>query len=230
MDINSPLVDQQVEKLLATIEAEGKPILDRENKKNWIKDKLQKGFSLQVIYQSLKTNNFDFVTTGAYLDNMAKGRQEAQQAIKEVKEIKEEKAKKEKSEKKAAHVTYIIIAYVLSGVGFFVAFVIKNALGETAELITGSPIGSFMNTFIKAGWIVGITGAAVGTLLVVMLLADYFKRKAKKQEAEDRAGVKKEKEAKTTAEKMQQIEQRLAQQPAQPQAPPQQPQQPPQQQ
>lgn len=185
MDINDPEVEKQVDRLIATIEAEGRPVFDKDNKKTWIKDKLNKGFSMQLIYQSLKANNFDFVTTGAYLDNMSKGREKAQKAIEEVTALKQEKEKKERSEKKSAHLSYVITAYIISAIGFFMAYIIQKNLGEVIGIIEEGPIGGFMHTFVKAGWIVGITGAAVGTLLVAFMLADYFKRKAKKQQAED---------------------------------------------
>ncbi|MFH1637606.1 MAG: hypothetical protein ABIB71_04245 [Candidatus Woesearchaeota archaeon] len=211
MDINSEIVEKQIDRLLYSIEAEGRPVIDKPAKKAWVKEKLRKGFSLQVIYQALRTNNYDFITAGAFLDNMAKGKEEADKAMVEIKAMKAEKEKKEKAEKKNAHLSYIITAYMVSIIGFFIAYVIQKNLGETIGILDeGNPLGGFLHTFTKAGWIVGITGAAVGTLLVALMLADYFKGRSKKQEAEDIAEKRKEKETQTTAEKLRKMEAELA--------------------
>ncbi len=175
-----PVIEQQAEQFLKDMDALKVGMLDRAARKEWARDKLKKGFPLQIIEQSLKANNYDFDAVGKYLDNIWQSRQQAEQALKEVREIKEKDETEKKQLKRATHLSWIVAAFMTSGIGAGMSVFLKKQTGELELGGAGTEMASSMlSKFISGGWVIAIAAGVVGLLLLVFALAEHFKEKEK---------------------------------------------------
>lgn len=179
-DLFEKAVEQQAEEFLQSLEKIGMKTTARDQVKAWIKDKIRKGFTTQIIHQAMKSYNYDFQKSGDYLDNMYAQQQKAETAYKEATQIKQELTKEKEEKKKAGQLTWIISAFSIGGVGVFTALFLgsqtKDLGGAGMEMAT-----SMMSNIIKLSWIAAIAGGAVGAFLIVLTAGEYFKNKAKRE-------------------------------------------------
>ncbi|MDD4878633.1 MAG: hypothetical protein PHO02_06405 [Candidatus Nanoarchaeia archaeon] len=180
------VIELQSEQFLRDMEQLGVILPDRALRKEWAKDKLRKGFPLQIIEQSLKANKYDFDVVGKYLDTIYKSKQQAETAIKEVKDMKDEKIKTEKDLKKATHLSWIVAAFMTSAIGGGMSIFLKGQTKDIGLTEPGMEMASDMlSNFIKGGWVICIAAGLVGLLLGAFALNEYLdERKKKKQERE----------------------------------------------
>ncbi|MDI6737544.1 MAG: hypothetical protein QME12_03435 [Nanoarchaeota archaeon] len=180
------IVELQSEQFLRDMDALGVMLPDRALRKEWAKDKLRKGFPLQIIEQSLKANKYDFDVVGKYLDTIYASKQQAESAIKQVTEMKDEKIQKEKELKKATHLSWIVAAFMTSAIGGGMSIFLKGQTEDIGMTGPGMEMASGMlNNFIKGGWVICIAAGLVGLLLGVFALNEYLtERKKKKKEQE----------------------------------------------
>ncbi len=168
-----------IEQILQKVEASGTPILDREVKKQWVQNNLNKGFTAEIVLQKLKESNFNFAMAQQALDQEFQKKQVG--LVQDVAKLKE----KEEGQKKSSQLTWIITSFLIGAVGAFTAYILKST---TSGMDTGGAMGgmggvtSLLTTIIKAGWIIAIVGGFVGLFLVVMFLASYLKKKAGEKE------------------------------------------------
>lgn len=174
------VAELQSEQFLKDMDALGVMLPDRALRKEWAKDKLRKGFPLQIIEQSLKANKYDFDVVGKYLDTIYNSKQQAEQALKEVRAMKQKDEDEKKMLKKQTHLSWIIGAFMLAGVGAGSSWFIKNQTGELDISGAGTEMATGMlDKFIQGGWVIAIATSLVGLLLTVFALNDYFKEKSK---------------------------------------------------
>lgn len=182
------IIELQSEQFLRDMDAQGVVLPDRALRKEWAKDKLRKGFPLQIIEQSLKANRFDFDVVGKYLDTIYTSKQQAETAIKQVTEMKDEKIKTEKELKKATHLSWIVAAFMTSAIGGGMSIFLK---GETEGIGLAEPgmemASGMLNNFIKGGWVISIAAGLVGLLLGVFALNEYLTEKKKKKQEQEAA-------------------------------------------
>lgn len=202
-----PAVEHFVESFLKSLEQEKVKIVDIERKKAWIRDKVGKGFGSNFLMQTLKAHNFDFDAAGRYIDNIYATQQKSETAVKEVKDIKEERTKEKLTTKRTSQLTWILSSFILSGVGIFIAIILRKQTSDLGDVAGDMGMAtSMLENIIKFSWIIAIAAGAVGIFLVVFMLANYFKAKAKKKLGEDVEGKKKaieeELEAAKPTEKM----------------------------
>ena len=198
-------LDQQVEQLLREIEAAGVVIIDREVKKHWVKDLVSRGFSLQLISQTLKSYNFDFKSTSQYFASLYMGQQKAKEALTEVTAIRTQLDKEQAEKVLTAKVSWLISAFAASAVGFMTAIMVGNA---TEGIDTGALVGpanNMLTGFVKGGWIMGFVGLGIGILLSAFLIGQYLNKRVKKEELE--LGEKKTKEQEAQEKMKQQLTQ-----------------------
>lgn len=182
------VVELQSEQFLRDMDAQGVMLPDRALRKEWAKDKLRKGFPLQIIEQSLKANKYDFDVVGKYLDSIYNSKQQAELAIKQVTEMKEEKEQTEKALKKATHLSWIVAAGMTSAIGGGMSIFLKGQTKEIGMTEPGMEMASGMlNNFIKVGWIICIAAGLVGLLLGVFALNEYLTEKKKKKQEQEAA-------------------------------------------
>lgn len=185
------VIEQQAEQFLKDMDSLKIAMPDRAARKEWTRDKLKKGFPLAIIEQSLKANNYDFDAVGKYLDSIYASKQQAEQALKEVKEIKEKEETEKKQEKKAAHLSWIVAAFMASAIGAGMAVFLKRQTGGIGLNEPGMEMASSMlSKFISAGWIIAIASGIVGLLLVVFTLAEHFKKKEKQKKEQQAESAK----------------------------------------
>ena len=185
------VIELQSEQFLKDLEQLGVVLPDRALRKEWAKDKLRKGFPLQIIEQSLKANKFDFDVVGKYLDTIYTSKQQAESAIKQVTEMKDEKIQKEKELKKATHLSWIVAAFMTSAIGGGMSIFLNN---QTKDIGLNEPgmemAGGMLGNFIKGGWVICIASGIVGLLLGVFALNEYLEEK-KKIKKEQQAALQK---------------------------------------
>ncbi|MBI4153697.1 hypothetical protein HY501_00010 [Candidatus Woesearchaeota archaeon] len=177
-------LDLQVEQLLREMEASGVVIIDREVKKRWIKDLVSRGFSLQLIFQTLKAYNFDFKSTSIYFSSLYMSQQKSKEALAEVTTIKANIEKEKEQQKLSAKVSWVITAFATSAVGFMTAIMVGNATEglDTSALI--GPANNMLTWFTRGGWIIGFAGLGIGLLLGTFFLGSYLKKRIHKEESE----------------------------------------------
>src|SRR3989344_6221551 len=106
---------KKIDETLADVEKKV-PIMDKEGKRLWFRDKVSKGFTVQEIMQKLKEVNYDFTAAGTYLDNIYNSRVKSQKAMEEVVKLKEDSEKKVQAEKTGARLSWIFTAFSISAV------------------------------------------------------------------------------------------------------------------
>lgn len=180
------MVELQSEQFLRDMDAQGIMLPDRALRKEWAKDKLRKGFPLQIIEQSLKANNYDFDVVGKYLDTIYNSKQQAETAIKEVREMKTKDETEKKELKKATHLSWIVAAFMTSAIGGGMSIFLKSQTKEIGLTEPGMEMaGDMLTNFISGGWVICIAAGFVGLLLGAFALNEYLEeRKKKKQERE----------------------------------------------
>lgn len=188
-DQNAVMFDAAIlKKIDETIaEVENKvPIIDKDGKRLWFRDKVSKGFTLKEIMQKLKEVNYDFTTAGVYLDNAYNSRMKSQRAIEEITKMKETTEKKEEAEKTSAKLSWIVSAFTIAGIGAFSSYMIKKSIGDTPPDLTASamPGANILPSFMKGGWIIAGAAGGVGLLLLAFYIVEKYTKTAKKEEAE----------------------------------------------
>ena len=178
-------LDKQIEQLLREIEASGIVIIDRDVKKRWIRDLVSKGFSLQMIFQTLKSYNFDFRSTSMYFASLYMSQQKSKEALAEVTTIKEGLEKEKTQKELSAKISWVISAFAASAVGFMTAIMIGNTTKDLDFSSLVGPAGDMLTWFVRGGWIIGFTGLGIGLLLGTFLLIGYLHKRVKKEEAEE---------------------------------------------
>lgn len=179
------VIELQSEQFLKDLEQLGVVLPDRALRKEWAKDKLRKGFPLQIIEQSLKANKYDFDVVGKYLDTIYNSKQQAESAIKQVTEMKDEKIKTEKELKRSTHLSWIVAAFMTSAIGGGMSIFLNNQTKDIGLTEPGMEMaGDMLTNFIKGGWVICIAAGIVGLLLGVFALNEYLteKKKIKKEQ------------------------------------------------
>lgn len=178
----NPVIEQQAEQFLKDMDALKVGMIDRTARKEWAKDKLKKGFPLQIIEQSLKANNYDFDAVGKYLDGIWQSKSQAEQALKEVKEIKTKDEEEKKQKITSTHIGWVAGSFMLSLIGLFMAIFLQRQTKEIGLEEPGMEMASSMlSNFIKGSWIIAAAAGFVTLVLLIMVLSEHFKEKEKKR-------------------------------------------------
>lgn len=207
-----PAIMKKIEEAVSIL-AKIIPIKDTDAKKLWFKDKVLKGFTVQEIIQKLKEVNYDFTAAGTYLDNTYTARTKSETAYAQVTKIQEEDKKKKEVEKTGARLTWIVLAFTISGVGAFSSWMIKRSMdGADLELTAAAmPGGDILGSFINGGWVLAGASGGVGLLLLAFFLIERTVTKTKEQSAQTEAlGLKKSEQAVIAEAQKREIEEELA--------------------
>ena len=180
-----PAIMKKIEEAISQLD-KIKPILDKDGKKLWFRDKVSKGFTVQEVMQKLKEVNYDFTAAGTYLDNTYNSRVKSQKAMEEVVKLKEDSEKKVQAEKTGARLSWIFTAFSISAVSIFSSVMIKRTVGDTAPELTASavPGGDILGSFMKGGWILGGAAAGVGLLLLAFFMIERYSKKTQTEDKE----------------------------------------------
>lgn len=192
---------KKIDETLAEVEKKT-PIMDKEGKRLWFRDKVSKGFTLKEIMQKLKEVNYDFTTAGSYLDNAYNSRMKSQRAIEEITQMKETTEKKEEEAKTGAKLSWILTAFTIAGVGAFSSYMIKKSIGDVPPDLTAAamPGMNILPSFMKGGWIVAGAAGGVGLLLLAFYIVEKYTKTTKKEETEQSTLSLKAEELKTLQE------------------------------
>ncbi|MFH1065084.1 MAG: hypothetical protein V1734_01090 [Nanoarchaeota archaeon] len=182
------VIELQSEQFLRDMDAQSVVLPDRALRKEWAKDKLRKGFPLQIIEQSLKANKYDFDVVGKYLDTIYTSKQQAESAIKQVNEMKTKEETEKKELKKSTHLSWIVAAFMTSAIGGGMSIFLNNQTKDIGLTEPGMEMaGDMLTNFIKGGWVICIAAGFVGLLLGVFELNEFLEEKKKKKKEQEAA-------------------------------------------
>lgn len=176
---------KKIDETLADVEKKV-PIMDKEGKRLWFRDKVSKGFTLKEIMQKLKEVNYDFTTAGTYLDNAYNSRMKSQRAIEEITKMKETTDKKEEQAKTTAKLSWIVSAFTIAGTGAFSSYMIQQSVGDVPADLTATamPGMDILPMFMKGGWIIAGASGGIGLLLLAFYIVEKYTKTTKKEETE----------------------------------------------
>ena len=143
--------------------------IEKEELFNWFKKRIEDGLEFGIIAKKLEEANYDLDKANKLLGINLK----AEKALEEIKKLKEEMSEKKEKEEKTKLFSWLIGAFLTSGIGAFIAITIKRA---TSQIEGNVPGFEFIYGFIKAGWAICI----IAGIAALVILGVIIKRLVKK--------------------------------------------------
>lgn len=134
------------------------------------------------------------------------------QAMQEIQGLKKDIKEKEEKEKSASLIGYMLTAYILSAVGFFLAIFLGRTIAdmpeETMVMMEGTG-GGLIGTMIQVGWVVGGASLGVGLLLTIFFITDKIKKRKKPEEKDNQEETNPEKPKENLGSELDSLNQRI---------------------
>lgn len=175
-DTKSEIDEQKINDFLASLEKVGIKVTNREGMTAWLKNKAQKGFTIEEISNKLKEYKYDFKAVDKLLEDQAASKGESGDVIKRVEELETKIGDEEKKKKEQSQLNLIVSAFVISLVSAGTSYFINKQIVQMDTSIMGDA-GDFLSTFIKAGWVIALVTGFVGLMLVAMFISEKYKNK-----------------------------------------------------